>query len=124
VVLRGANCLLNRVTNVKGRVATDSPGKGGRSSNIDNREDCAAAAIVCVGGCAARNSGYDSVCSCDLIGLPFTKVTIVVLVYVAHDCFQVSWPKKSSNLAEVDQTIRVEGCREMEMVNCIRGGIG
>jgi hypothetical protein len=31
----------------------------------------------------------------------------------------VSWPKKSSTFAEVDQTIRVEGRRKMEMVNRI-----
>jgi hypothetical protein len=93
VVLRRARCLLNWVTNVECRVATNSPGKGGRSSNIDNREDGAGAAIVCAGGCAARNwcsklSGCDSVCSCGLICLPFAKVAMEVLVYVAHDCFQ------------------------------------
>jgi hypothetical protein len=92
VVLRRANCLLNWVTNIEGRVATNSPSKGGRSSNIDNREDGAAAAIVCVGSCAAQNwcsklSGCDSFYSCGLICQPFAKVAMVVLVYVAHDCF-------------------------------------
>jgi hypothetical protein len=96
---------LNWITNVEGRVATNIPGKGGRSSNIDNREDgaifaifaifatFATFAIVCAGGCAARNrcsklSGCDSVCSCGLICLPFVKVAMAVLVYVAHNCCQ------------------------------------
>jgi hypothetical protein len=83
VVLRRANCLLNWGTDIE----------GGRSSNIDNRKDGAATAIVCVGGCAAQNwcsklSSCDSFYSCGLICLPFAKVAMEVLVYVAHDRFQ------------------------------------
>ena len=95
-MLRRVRCLLNWITNVEGRVATNRPGKGGRSSNIDNREDgviFVMFGIVFAGVCAARSwrsklSGCDSVCSCRLICLPFVKVAMAVLVYVAHDCCQ------------------------------------
>lgn len=87
--------MLNWRTNSERRVAADGPGKGGRSGDIHDGEDCAATVVAIIAtaacvGCGNRRpklSCCEDICSYRPICFRLATVTMAELVYVAHICF-------------------------------------